>query len=337
MVNIGLQIHETMTGATGWGTRAYSADEKNYLASTLKELNPSAILVLSNTDMALYYAAILPQTKVVLRFYHDREGDFYNITTPEHLFNAYSPWFKNPNIVINMGNESSSYVPAEEIIKQAAFYAKAMEIFGRAGIPLAVPGWGTGHPDYGALMLFEPIWAMFDKYPIHYLSLHEYFSYRGTEIGNGRVGRHEVIANWLVNHDHKIPNMFITEHGSDDIENDPYRGWQSWPNTPDREDRYFGFIQNCRIESYNLPYIKGVMLYSWGDSNGWWDFDISMAFKLHRNLIAANKINIDMRPMPVKAIPPPTVEVPIIVDTPVVVDRAPALIAELKTVLDKYK
>src|SRR5687768_803066 len=103
-VRIGFNIHPTMTGAEGKNTRLYSADGTRVLSSTLQALRPSANLVHSSTDMALQIADELPQAICVLRFYHDREGDFYNLTAPnglrmaQPLFNAYSPWRKRSNI-----------------------------------------------------------------------------------------------------------------------------------------------------------------------------------------------------------------------------------------------
>jgi hypothetical protein len=301
-VNIGLQIHHKQTGAENKGTRDYSAEEKADLDALLPALNPSAILVLEEYGWATRFRDMLPNAIVVYRKYHDREGDFYNVTTPEHLLNDYRQ-YAGRNIVINIGNESSSLQPDDVLKKQADFYAKCMLLFGKARIPIVVPNWGTGHPQISKLSLFTPIWEAFRLYPFHYLGTHEYFSYRGLEIGNGRVGRHADIAKWLTDNGYPTPNMLITEHGCDQIDSSGERGWKSGYDGD--EDRYADDLIKARRQSYNVPYIKGVMIYSYGDSNEWPDFNIAHAKQLQKRLIAENKVVL-----PPPANIPPAVPLP---------------------------
>jgi hypothetical protein len=304
MVNIGLQIHAKMTGANGQGTRDYSAEEKTYLDRLIVDLNASAYLVLDEHGWCTRFRDMAKNSLFVFRKYHDREGDFWNVTTPENLLNAYKV-YSGERIVINIGNESlaNEKITDGELQRQARFYATCMELFGKANIPIAVPGWGTGQPDVERLSQLKPMWDAFQAYPLHYLSIHEYFSYRGLEVGNGRIGRHATIAGWLSVHDYRVPNMLITEYGCDQIDDTGKRGWKS--SYGGNEDKYADVLIEGKNTAYSAPHIKGLMTYSHGDSNGWPDFDTSQAKQLHQRLIVANKVVSVPPPTPTPAPTPP--------------------------------
>lgn len=307
MVRLGFNIHGKMDG----GAREYSAEEKAYLGSTLHELNASAILMLDDWGWAQAYRDALPNTLIVYRRYHPREGDLWNVTTPEQYFEAYKQ-YSGERIILNIGNEPDGYMPIADLRKMVTFYVRLMELFGNVRIPIAIPAWGVGNPDYAwftdmdRMNVLKPLLEAFKRYSIHHLNLHEYCSYKGLEIGNGRVGRHTRLAELFKAHDYDMPPTLITEWGLDKIDESGIRTWQDAKLS---EDAYADWHIEAQRLTYNAPYIKGVMTYCWGSTGAEWKtFDVSKAKQLHKRLIAANK---EQQPPVIQPIPAPPLPTPL--------------------------
>lgn len=312
MSRLGYNIHTTIRGG-----QQYSAAEKQYLPTHLYRLNPSALLVMDDFNTTLAYRQLLKDAVIVHRQYNQNEGGLWNVITPEAYFEN-TKGHHDPRIVLYVANEPHSFILKTEMEKQVKWYVRVMELFGKAGLSIVTPNWGTGQPDMSWFtqpdkwQVMKPLFDAFKAYPNHYLGVHEYASHRGLEIGNGRVGRHADIAKALRNLGYTMPQTLLTEAGVDSIEGINKRGWRDGMT----ENQYAALLTDAQRSTWNVDYIKGVMVYCWGSSTPEWQvYDVSDALVLHAALVAANMSvgNPPSVPIPTPLPPPPPDPVPPVV------------------------
>lgn len=311
-MKIGVNLHPTIKG------QQFSSAQKTYLAQFLGRLNASANLVMDSWESALAYKQMMPKNIVVFRKYHPREGDLYNLLTPEQWHEGMRA-YTDPNIVLNCMNEPSTYVLKADMEKKIKWLVRVIELFGNEGNSLVVDNVGTGHYDYTWLTesdkwaIVEPLFAALKKYPNMFWGCHEYFSYRGLEIGNGRVGRHAEMYKHLKAKGYEPP-LLLTEVGCDQIDESGKRGFKNSMT----ENQYAANLTDAQRSTWYVPYLKGAMIYSYGSSTTEWEtFDMSDSLVLHAVLIAANAVTETPPsvpiPTPTPTPPPPD---PVIVQPP---------------------
>jgi hypothetical protein len=142
---------------------------------------------------------------------------------------------------------------------------------------------------------------------------HEYFSYRGLEIGNGRVGRHTEMYKHLKAKGYEPP-LLLTEVGCDQIDDTGKRGFKNSMT----ENQYAAALTDAQRSTWYAPYLKGAMIYSYGSSTTEWEtFDMSDSLVLHAVLTASNAVT--EIPLPATPVvtppPPPPVPAPPVTDT----------------------
>lgn len=334
-MKLGVNIHPKARGG-----QDYSAEEKSDLTEFLDDLDADAILIMDNYEWAKAYAARLPQTKVVFRPYHPAEGHLYDLThedgrplTP-HDYYVGRKEFQNPNLILYVLNEPSTKVDNATMKRRITWLVALMDLYGADKQPLVVDNVGVGHYDYSWFTddtkwaIIKPLFDTLRRYPFMFWGLHEYFSYQGLAVGNGRVGRHKEIARLLAVRGYDMPPVLLTEVGCDQIDDTGKRGYVNSMS----DLAYGGFLVEGQLGSWSAPYIKGAMVYCYGSTTReWYDtFDLqgTRAEKTRSMMIASN--GADHIPVP----PPPAV----------IIDRAPAMIDELQPavttmqdILDKYR
>lgn len=305
-MKFGINLHPTIKG------QQYSSAQKTYLAQFLGKLNASANLVMDNWDAALAYKQMMPKNIVVFRKFHPREGDLWNLLTPEQWHEGMRA-YTDPNIVLYCCNEPTTYVLKADMEKKVKWLVRVMELFGNEGNSLVVDNVGTGHYDYtwftddDKWLIVKPLFDAFKRYPKMFWGLHEYFSYRGLEIGNGRVGRHAEMARLLKLRGYDMPPVLLTEVGCDQIDDTGKRGFKNSMT----ENQYAAALTDAQRSTWYAPYIKGAMIYSYGSSTTEWEtFDLSDSLVLHAVLIAANAVTSIPEPAPPPTPPPEPVPVP---------------------------
>lgn len=303
-MKFGINLHPTIKG------QQFSSAQKTYLAQFLGKLNASANLVMDNWESALAYKQMTPKNIVVFRKFHPREGDLWNLLTPEQWHEGMRA-YTDPNIVLYCCNEPTTYVLKADMEKKVKWLVRVMELFGNEGNSLVVDNVGTGHYDYtwftddDKWLIVKPLFDAFKRCPKMYWGLHEYFSYRGLEIGNGRVGRHAEMARLLKLRGYDMPPVLLTEVGCDQIDDTGKRGFKNSMT----ENQYAAALTDAQRSTWYAPYIKGAMIYSYGSSTTEWEtFDISDSLVLHAVLIAANAVTSIPEPAPP---PPPPDPVPV--------------------------
>lgn len=298
---IGYFVMNQMTYSRGW-----TPEENQRFFDHIKALQPTAMLFLDDDSKALQTKALLTDCAVLVRGYRSdvKEGEFWQKLTPQQIFDQYKNTDKR--LIRNLGNEPNSYIPNDDLRKMAAWYAAVMDLFGNAGIAIAVPGFGEGHPDVDRLAALEPLWKAFDKWhDLHIYNTHEYATWRGMLFNEGgkfdvtpwRIGRFETfVVPYLNQQDksgnpiHKIPRVVIGEFGCDSAhDGTSNRGWKSaWDET-----RYLNEIKAAVDRFYNKPHYIGLTLFSWGNTgqafteSDWTTFDVSNATILQNGLVTA--------------------------------------------------
>ncbi len=338
-MKLGVNVHPKARGG-----QEYSAQEKSDLTEFLDALDADAILIMDNFEWAKAYAARLPQTKVVFRPFHPAEGHLYDLThapddpragqplTP-HDYYIGRKEFQDPNLIMYVLNEPSTKTDNAGMEKKIDWLVGLMDLYGADKQPLVIDNVGVGHYDYSWFTdnekwaIIKPLFDALRRYPFMYWGLHEYFSYKGLEVGNGRVGRHKEMARLLSLRGYDMPPVLLTEVGCDQIDDTDKRGYLN-----SMSDLTFGgLLVEAQLSTWSAPYIKGAMVYCYGSSTTeWLTFDIqgTSAEKTRSMMIASNEA--DHIPVP----PPP----------PAIIDRAPALIDELQPavdtiqdIIDKYR
>lgn len=278
----GLHVHPV----TGGNQRQYSSDEKAWLDNLLYHSQPNAILVLDNWEWAKRFTTFMPDTLVVFRKYMENphEGDLHKGLTPQQFFDLHSQ-YKFPGIVLNIGNEPGTYDNNKQNLEKdmralARWYSDILELFGNAGIPVVVSNFGVGHPNEEVYGWLDPLWRTLHKWRnLHYLGIHEYWSYRGIEAGNGRVLRHVWLWDYVHNDLGLDIQMLVTEFGMDDLlDGSGFRGFRS---TGMNGGSYGAQVTEATEKYYRpYPYIKGVIVFCAGNTgksgtgDDWSSFDV---------------------------------------------------------------
>lgn len=350
MVRLGINYHPTTRGG-----QPYNAAEKAYIPQFIRKLNASANLVMDDWTTAQQFKDIAPQNIVVFRKYHEREGDFWNVLTPEQWHTGMKI-YTDPRIVLHCLNEPSTYILKSEMEKKIKWLVPTIELFGQQNQPLVVDNVGTGHYDYSWFdedekwAVIEPLFAALKKYPFMFWGCHEYFSYRGLEIGNGRVGRHAEIAKRLKARGYDMPPTLLTEIGCDQIDDAPKRGWRDSMT----ENQYAAYLTDAQRSTWHVPYIRGAMIYCFGAStNEWNSFNVADTLVLHASLISANAVQDEPKPEPppvplpippVEHMPPPPPTSPTLIQAEIDLRRIvelnaqiDAAHAEIASILAKYQ
>lgn len=316
-VKIGINIHPVMA-VSDKEIRPYSSEEKQALDAFLLAAKPDAILVMNDIDWARRFAIMLPDTRVIFRLFNkDVEGELWKHLTAQEYFDGMKA-YQHPRIILNIGNEPlGKDLPLSDLKYMVAWYFEVMHKFGDAGISVAVPAWGTGNPDFSWFQndtywaALKPLFSAFQAYPLHYLNLHSYFTKNGLQISNGNIGRHEQIAAQLRARQIPVPNMLITEYGSDNINQVPGPWMDAFGQTDEGEDRYGDLIVEGRDRAFNQPYVKGLLVYPWGAYAEWRRYDISKATRVQKRIVAANAVQQpDGVPPPITQPPPAPPEPP---------------------------
>lgn len=277
-MNIGYHIHQTKRGP-----RAYSSQEQTLLWTHLEAIQPSALLFLNNIDWARRAKRLLPNCTVIHRTHYQREGGLWEFLSPQQFYDRHASEGAE-GVVVNVLNEPSGYQIIANHQAIAAWCAQVMMLFGRAGIPVVTPNFGVGHPAENAYSDFDELWQAFNDWPLHFVGLHEYWSYKGIQAGNGRVGRYLQLVNHLNAKGWRIPQIIFTEWGLDDLlDGSGLRGWRD----SRQELVYAHECREAARQHYEQPYIRGVCLYCWGNSGlpgtaeDWTSHDVSEAYELH--------------------------------------------------------
>lgn len=315
---IGIQIHPVFTQANGQ-TRAYSAQEKTDLDNFLLQAQPSSIIVLNDFGWAQRFANMLPNTKVIFRKQHDRDGDFWNLTTQDGK--PYTPQMHfegthehhDPRIMLNLSNEGMGKTVYSDdgkpdyaaITKMINWLVRCMDIFGAAGIALVTPNWGVGLPDIQWFKadapewpLIRPLFEAFKRWPIHAMGIHTYWRKEGFE-DDDYLNRPRDVAAALEALGYPVRSMQITEYGIDAIDGHPGPWMDAYGDTEDGQKEYARLLVKGQRENLNLPFIHGIDIFPWGCYPKWTRYDISKAKRIQETMISSN-LNL-----PIEALHPP--------------------------------
>lgn len=315
---IGIQIHPVFTQANKQ-TRAYSAQEKTDLDSFLLQLQPSSILVLNDFSWAVRFATMLPNTKVIFRKEHPRDGDFWGLTTEDGK--PYTPQMHfegtrehhHPRIMLNLSNEGMGKTvntpdgkpDYAAITKMVNWLVGCMDIFGAAGVALVTPNFGVGLPDMKWFKadapewpLLRPLFEAFKRWPIHALGIHAYWRKDGFTTDD-YMNRPRDVAAALDKLGYPVRSMHVTEYGIDAIDGHPGPWMDSYGDTEAGQKEYARLLVKGQRENLNLPFVDGIDTFVWGCYPRWPRYDISKAKHIQDEMIASN-MN-----MPIPSTPPP--------------------------------
>lgn len=297
---IGYHIHNVMRGP-----RPYTGQEETALFQHLERIQPSALLFLDDLGRAKRAKQLLPRCAVVHRSFRGdpSEGLFFN-QTPRWVLDNYGASAEG-GIIVNVMNEPGGY--GDHLGHVADWCAEVMELFGQRGLSLCIPNWGVGHPDEHKFTAMNVLWDALARWrDLHYYGIHEYWSYRGIESGNGRVGRHQWLATYLHGIGKPVPRMILTEWGIDNLlDGSTQRGFRDSRN----EDQYADECIQAAEQDYNASYIVGMCIFSYGNSGlpgtseDWTSFDVSGAATFQQRIEAYAQTHSVPAPHPVDTPP----------------------------------
>lgn len=337
MVRLGVNIHPKIRGG-----EEYSAQEKTDRIAFLDELNPSGIVVMDDFNFAIWCKNRYPNCEVIHRVSHKMDGKFWSLLSPLEYYNGMK-YYQKYDIRMYIMNEPSTYTDNATMQAKVRWLTEVMTLYGKDHYPTVIDNVGTGHYDFTWFIdpvrwnIIKPLFDAFQAYDTNHWGLHEYFSYRGLENGNGRVGRHAQMAAYLQLHKqsnglpYKMPSVHLTEVGCDHIDNTNHRGYVSSMTDP----TYGATLVQAQQTAWNVPYIKSASIYCYGSVAGeadkyeWYDYDISrpIAERTRSMLIASNQNEIDAIGDDTQPIPPVNPVDP----------RVAAILRDLQLLIDKYK
>lgn len=306
-LRIGLNIHNRARGG-----QDRSAEEKSYLPQFLKQLNPSALVIMDDLPLAEAMYSALPNTITIYRQYNPAEGHLWQVISPEQYF-INQKGISKPGMPLYIINEADSKAPVEELAARAKWIAREMDLRANAGLLGVYDNAGPGHPilewftDDTKWQAVKPMFDAFKRHPQMYWSLHPYWGPNGLRPQDGQSARHRDIEKHLKAKGYTMPNLIFTETGIDNHGGGKTNGWRT---TGISEEQYAAQIIEARNTLWTEPYIRGVCLFSYGASTDrWLAFDVESAKVLHTALIGANAISIPT-PKPPDPVPVPTPPTP---------------------------
>lgn len=300
-LRIGFNIHNKARGG-----QERSADEKTYLPSMLKQLNPSAIVVMDNFPFAQDMHAALPNTIVIYRQSNPAEGHLWKVISPEqYVINQKG--ITKPGMPLYILNEPDSKAPVDELAARTKWMVRVMEILAASGDTCVIDNEGVGNPvrinfsENDRWEAIKPLFDAFKKYPQMFWGLHTYWGKDGIRVNDDLVGYHRAIETDLKKRGYDMPPIILTEIGRDSRDGSKTNGWRS---TGVSEEMYAAEIAKARNEFWTEPYIRGACGYCYGSTtNQWLPFDTEQAKILHSALIALNAtaapVPPDKPPVPV--------------------------------------
>lgn len=273
----GLNIHPLKT----YG-RQYSAAEKTELFDAVNKLQSNGHVVMDWPDTARQIKRDNPACMVVNRVHTERDGDLFNMYTPQAFYDKYAPYSEGGRFVVQALNEPSGY---GDLPRLADWMAKTFDLWGAAGLPLLAPGWGEGNPDIVTSRLSElkPMFEAYDKWrDVHIWHIHEYGTHDGMIVTRPgykyntfpwRVGRFNnftvpfvrdvlklAVASWRV---------FVGEYGIDDA-HDGVPNSRFWQDCGWSEEKYADELEAganlCYIPAVAPVRLIGAAVYCWGNS-----------------------------------------------------------------------
>jgi hypothetical protein len=298
-LRIGLNIHNKARAG-----QERSADEKTYLPQFLKQLNPSAIVVMDNFAFAQDMHSALPNTIVIYRQYNENEGHLWKVITPEqYVINQRG--ITKPGMPLYVMNEPNSKADVQELKDRTKWMVRVIELLAASGDTCVIDNEGVGQPiltnftENERWEAIKPLFDAFKRYPQMYWAIHPYWGPDGIRANDPQVAHHRAVETQLKLRGYDMPLLMFTETGRDARDGSKSNGWRS---TGISEELYAAEIVKARNEFWTEPYIRGACVFVYGSTTETWrPFDIEQAKILHSALIAAN----------VTAQPPPPVPVPV--------------------------
>jgi hypothetical protein len=300
-IRIGVNIHNKARSG-----QDRSAAEKDYLPGFLKQLNPSAIVVMDDLPLAEYLHALLQNTIVIYRQYNQAEGHMFKAVPSPADYVQRQRGLLKPGMPLYIMNEWDSKAPVAQLADGAKWMAGVMDILAVSGDLCVIDNEGPGQPDYSWFTdntkweAVKPLFDAFKRHPQMYWGLHPYWSRLGLRPEDGQSARHRDIERLLKVRGYEMPLVIFTEVGRDNYGGGKTNGWRS---TGISEEGYAAEMIQARNTLWTEPYIRGACVYCYGSStDDWAAFDIEGAKILHSALIGANKIET---PPPAPPVPPP--------------------------------
>ncbi|GIL09289.1 MAG: hypothetical protein BroJett033_8000 [Chloroflexota bacterium] len=294
---IGYNVHNKRTYGRDW-----SAEEKTHFIAHVERLQPTTLLFINDIDMARDIKRRLPDCAVVYRQHRHDDAALHRTMTPQQAYDFFAPYAAG-EMILNILNEPSGYVAegtSRWLFDLADWCADVMRLFDRAGIPLVLPNWGVGHPDEKRVDDLKTLWQAFAEIPLHYYGIHEYWSWRGVEPGNGRVARYLWWEDYMVRNGYPLPRVLVTEWGIDSaLDGTPQRGYKDSRTGLD-------YAAECAraIELYRPGLVVGTCIFSWGNTGqrdhaeDWATFDVSADTDFQRAVeeYALQNVVVDANP-----------------------------------------
>lgn len=305
-VRIGLNIHNKARIG-----QDRSAAEKEYLPQFLRQLNPSAIVVMDDFPLAQAMYASLQNTITIYRQYNPAEGHLWEVISPEqYVINQTG--ITKPGIPLYVMNEMDSKAPPAKLNTACKWMARVIEllavkgcvgVFDNAGPRQPVLTWFTDDVLWEAV---KPLFDAFKRYPQMYWGLHPYWERADLSPLDGSA-IHRQIEPLLKKRGYNMPLVIFTETGRDAADGGKRNSWRSAGIS---EEQYAAEIIKARNTLWTESYIRGACVYCYGSvDTKWGSFDIESNKVLHTALIGANAVSIPTpppQPPPVVVVPPPT-------------------------------
>lgn len=302
-LRIGLNIHNKARGG-----QERSAEEKIYLPQFMRQLNPSAIVVMDDFNFAQDMHSALPQTIVCYRQYNPAEGHLFKVISPEqYVINQTG--ITKPGMPLYVLNEMDSKAPNEQLNAACKWMARVIELIAVKGCVCVIDNEGPGQPTLSWFTddlkwnAVKPLFDAFQRYPQMYWGLHPYW-HSGDLQPTGQSAIHRQIEPLLKARGYNMPLIIFSETGRDALGGSKTNGWRTAGIS---EEVYAAEIVKARNTLWTENYIRGVAVYCYGSTEPRWQaFDIEQAKILHTALIGANQSAPPQQPpqQPPIVIPP---------------------------------
>lgn len=311
-----------MTSRISYNVHGNNVPNRQRLLDHLSALQPPAVLVLDNLDLAREIKRLLPATAVIFREYEHGKN--------VHLEQSAASWLDGHahqaegGIALNVLNEPPFNAEVLE------WLIELLRLAAPRGIPLIVGNWATGNPEPERWGLAKELLRLLDEHrALFMLGLHEY---AGGVITSGLIGGNPTlidpktwpqdVANITCWHMGRFrffleycdriklryPRIILTEWGFDDTSDikpwleglrktHPYqsiRGWRTLTNawrewfgglgwSPERA--YFEQLKWANETIYAHSPVEAQCIFCWGHSSqDWQQFDVSPAVEFQKML-----------------------------------------------------